>query len=130
MRAEHGVSVIEAMIATALLATALTVLAQLLTTAVTSNIAAGRACVAIVLASQKLEELRSAPARPPDGSDSVDLWGGVAGVGPNPARGGMFVRRWTIQALPGTVLGTHVIQVRVDAAGQPATSVVGATRWR
>lgn len=113
VRDESGLSVIEAMIATSLLATALVVLAQLLTSAVTSNIAAGKATVAMVLASQKIEELRSAPARPAAGTDQVDR----------------FARRWTIDALPASPLGTCIIQVHVDAPGRPVTSVIAAARW-
>jgi Tfp pilus assembly protein PilV len=116
------------MIATAVLATALVVLAQLLTTAVTSNIAAGKDTVAIALASQKIEELRSSRTLPPAGTDHVDQWGAVVGAGP--ARGAMFVRRWTIDAVPANVLGTYFIQVHVDTPGRPVTSVIAATRWR
>jgi len=114
VRAESGLSVIEVMIATALLAIALVVLAQLLTTAVTSNIAAGKDSAAIVLASQKIEELRSSPTRPPAGTDHVAT----------------FLRRWTIEALPGTALGTYIIQVHVEPPGRPVTSLVAAARWR
>lgn len=118
------------MIATAVLAIALVVLAQVLTTAVTSNIAAGKATAAIVLASQKIEELRSSPARPAAGTDHVDQWGVVAGGGLNPARGVAFERRWTIDALPASALGTHIIKVDVEAPGRPVTSLVAAGRWR
>ncbi len=107
-------SVIEAMIATGLLATALVVLSQLLTGAVTSNIAAGKATVAIVLASQKIEELRSAPARPPDGMDQV----------------AMFVRRWTFVPVPASSLGTYVVHVRVETAGRDVASLIAVARWR
>jgi Tfp pilus assembly protein PilV len=130
MRSERGVSLIEAMIATTMLATALVTLAQLVSTAVSSNIAAGKVTAAVVLASQKLEELRSAPTRPPAGSDAVDSWGVVVGAGQNQARGAMFVRRWTIDAVPGAVLGTYIIQVHVEAPGRPVESAIGATRWR
>lgn len=123
-------SLIEAMIATALLTTALVVLAQLLTTAVTSNVAAGKDTAAIVLASQKIEELRSSPALPPAGTDHVDQWGTVVGAGPNPARGAIFVRRWTIDALPANALGTYIIQVHVETPGRTSTSLIAATRWR
>jgi Tfp pilus assembly protein PilV len=129
MRRESGLSLIEAMIATALLTTALVVLAQLLTSAVTSNIAAGKDTAAIVLASQKLEELRSSATRPPAGTDGVDQWGVVLGAGPNAARG-MFVRRWTIDALPANVLGTYIIQVHIETPGRPSTSLIAASRWR
>jgi hypothetical protein len=95
---------------------------------VTSNIAAGKDTVAIALASQKIEELRSSPTLPPAGTDHVDQWGAVVGAGP--ARGAMFVRRWTIDAVPANVLGTYFIQVHVDTPGRPVTSVIVATRWR
>lgn len=126
VRAENGMSVIEAMIATALLATALVVLAQLLTSAVTSNVAAGKATAAIVLASQKIEELRSLPTRPPAGTDYVDQWGAAARA----PQGAMYVRRWTTAALPANVLGTYVVQVDVETPGRPITSVIAAARWR
>jgi Tfp pilus assembly protein PilV len=130
MRGESGLSLIDAMIAIALLATAVVVLAQLLTSAVTSNSSAGKDTGAIVLASQKLEELRSSTTRPPAGTDGVDQWGVVVGAGPNPARGAMFVRRWTIDALPANVLGTCIIQVHIETPGRPSTSLIAASRWR
>jgi Tfp pilus assembly protein PilV len=130
VRAESGISLIDAMIATALLVTALVVLAQVLTTAVTSNIAAGKDTAAIVLASQKIEELRSSPSLPPAGTDSVDQWGMVVGTGPNPVRGVMFVRRWTIDPLAANVLGTYIIQVDVETPGRTGTTLIAATRWR
>jgi Tfp pilus assembly protein PilV len=129
MRGEAGVTVLEAMIATALLATALVGLSQVLTTAVTSTSAAGRATAAIVLASQKIEELRSMPTRPPAGTDQVDRWGVLVGAGLNGSPGTMFVRRWTIDPVAGSPLGTYVLHVRVEAPGGVATSLIAATRW-
>ena len=113
MRHESGLTLIEVMIAAALLAAALVVLAQLVTNAVTSNIAAGQATTAVVAASEKLEELRASPARPAPGRDQVAV----------------FVRRWTIDPLPGSALGTYVIQVDVEAPARPVISLVSAARW-
>lgn len=106
-------SVIEAMIASGLLATALVVLSQLLTGAVISNVAAGTATTGVVLASQKIEEFRSAPVRPPDGMDHVAT----------------FVRRWTLVPVPASPLGTYVVHVRVETAGRVVTSLIAAARW-
>jgi Tfp pilus assembly protein PilV len=113
MRDESGLSLIEAMIAIALLATALVATAQVLTTAASSNTVAGKATVAIGLASQKIEELRSSPARPAAGADRVHP----------------FVRRWTIDVVPASVLGTCVIHVYVEVPGRHVTSLVAAARW-
>jgi Tfp pilus assembly protein PilV len=116
VRAESGLSLIEATIATALLATALLALAQLLTAAIVSNVAAKKATAAVVAASEKIEELRSSPTPPSSGSDEV----------------GQFVRRWTIDTLPASPLGTYIIEVHVETAGTAGatTRLIAASRWR
>ena len=129
MRSEQGLTLIEVMIASALLAAALVVLGQLLTTAVISNVSAGKATMAIILASQKAEELRSSPLRPVGGADQIDQWGVVVGTGVLPAAGAVFARRWTIDVVPGSPLSTHIVHVHVETPQRPVTSVVAAARW-
>jgi prepilin-type N-terminal cleavage/methylation domain-containing protein len=116
MRAPRGFSLIEAVVAMALLAASLLVLAQLVTAAIMSNVAARKATTALILASQKIEELRSSPALPSYGSDAA----------------GLFVRHWTIDALPASALGTYIIEVRVETAGSAGatTRLIAAARWR
>ena len=113
----RGFTLIEAIIVVALLTTGLLAYAQLAAMATTLNVAAGRLTHASLLAAQKVEELRSAPTAPTDGTDFVDRWGA-----PSLRSGATYVRRWTIEPLPGSAIGTMVIRVSVGAAGMPEAS--------
>src|SRR5215203_1968902 len=57
-RSDAGFSLIETMVATFLLATALTAVAQLMVIAVTANMSAQRGTFATALAQEKMEQLR------------------------------------------------------------------------
>lgn len=86
-RAEGGFTIIEAVVAAAVLATALVALAQVAAVAVLAAARARDTTRATLAAAQKLEELRAAPydAAPFDATDVVD---------------GRFLRRWTITPQP------------------------------
>ncbi|HEY3157914.1 MAG TPA: hypothetical protein VGJ78_03055 [Vicinamibacterales bacterium] len=79
-------SLLETLIASAILATGLLSLAQLLGVATTATAAAGRATHAALLASQKVEELRACPSPP------IEQGGDV------PAPG--YQRDWSVVPLP------------------------------
>ena len=103
-RNNHGFSLIEALVASAILATGLLSLAQLLAFAATANAAAGRATHATLLAAQKIEELRAASSAALEGD---------AGDAPAPG----FTRRWSVSALPSDPEHVVLIQVLVRASG-------------
>ena len=95
-----GFSLIEVLVATALLVTAVASLAQLLALATRANAAAGDMTVATVLAAQKVEELRAAPLQDLRGVqaiDYVDSRGQTLG-GAVPTRGRVYRRRWWVAA--------------------------------
>lgn len=71
-RREAGFSLVETIVATALLATAVVTLAQLFGVAVRRNLASRDTTYATILAVQKLEELRAALTIAPDGDPDWD----------------------------------------------------------
>ena len=121
---ERGVSLVEAIVATGLLAVALVTLAQLFAIAIRSNIDARTATYAALLAQSKVEELRASPVLTvspesalredtPGFVDYVDQFGHVVSDGlPNAT----YVRRWAIQPLM-TEPDAVVIQVAVSPKG-------------
>ena len=151
-RSEHGFSLLEALIAIAITATAFTAAAQLLMQASAATRRARLVTRAALLASSKMEELESLRygvgedgadvqddrlAESPDRSLTDDLpdyceWfdsaGRPIGVGQRPA-GGFFARRWSIRALDdsGDVLALQVL-VTTDAG--PPLVTLRAIRMR
>jgi Tfp pilus assembly protein PilV len=98
-----GMSLLETLIASAILATGLLSLAQLLGLATTATAAAGRATHAALLASQKVEELRAFPALP---------------LGQNadtPAPG--YRREWSVAPLPSAPDRLAIVEVAVRVRG-------------
>jgi len=125
MSDERGFSLLEALIATGILAASLVSVAHLFGLAIRSNIAARSTTAATVLGQQKLEELRALPwtglSQSPASAleenaagfvDYVDQFGENRGGGADPSAGAIYTRRWAIEALPPTP-DTVVIQVRV-----------------
>lgn len=120
---ERGVSLVEVIVATGLLAVALVTLAQLFAIAIRSNIDARTATYAALLAQSKVEELRASPGLTispesalredtPGFVDYVDQFGHLADGLPH-AR---YVRRWAVQPLM-TEPDAVVIQVAVSPKG-------------
>jgi len=101
-RAEGGFTIIETIVAAAVLATALVALAQVAAVAVLAAARARDITRATLAAAQKLEELRAGPydASPVDATDVVDE---------------RFLRRWTITPQPPRAIVT--IAVEVSAPG-------------
>jgi len=154
-RRQDGFSLLEVVIATGVMAGALVTLGQLLALSVSTTRAAHALTYTAVLAEQKMEQLRSLAWRfdsqglpvtdretdgtglsqsPPDTLtsnvngwvDYVDRFGNALGVGPKPPARTVYVRRWSIEHLPGNADNTIVMQVLVtprmnrgaaDAAG-------------
>jgi Tfp pilus assembly protein PilV len=97
---ERGCSLIEALIATTILAMGVASLAQLFTLAVGSNIAATHRTRAAMLAAQKVEELRSLgweAVVQSAGADAIDA----------------YTRRWRVDRLPANPDNAVTIDVAV-----------------
>jgi hypothetical protein len=132
----RGFSLIEALIAAALVASAVVTLAHLVAAGAAQTTAARRSISALVLAQSKLEELRSAPflfaadgsrvdgpalARSPEASlvEDVDGWMealdrfGDAATDRQPLH---FLRRWAVRPLRDGDIDSLVLQVCVFAS--------------
>jgi prepilin-type N-terminal cleavage/methylation domain-containing protein len=142
----RGFTLVETVTAISIIAVALTALAQLFVIASQANADARRSSFASILASQKIEELRSLGAdltQQGDVSLSADIsgacdfldeYGRSLGTGTTPLPGTVYIRRWSIEPLPSDP-DTFVLQVAVfprswkagaDPAGIDARMVGGA----
>jgi prepilin-type N-terminal cleavage/methylation domain-containing protein len=120
MRSDGGFTLVEALVATTIMAVGLTALAHLYVVAVAANDRALDATRAALFARQKMEQLRAAsslPSSPPGSLDGnvpgyFDL---VDGKGRPLGRAGtpVFIRRWSAQPLPVDPVNTLVVHVRV-----------------
>jgi hypothetical protein len=107
-------SLLETLIASAILATGLLSLAQLLGLASRATAAAGRTTHAALLASQKVEELRAFPSPP------------VGQGGDDPAPG--YRREWTVVPLPSDPDHLVLVEVVVRVRGLATRFVALAPR--
>jgi prepilin-type N-terminal cleavage/methylation domain-containing protein len=142
----RGFTLVETMVALSIVAVALTALAQLFVIAVQADADARRASFASILATQKIEELRSLGADlAPQGSpslnadiagacDFLDEYGRSLGSGSSPLPGTVYIRRWSVQPIPSDS-DTFVLQAAVfprtwrsggNAAGSDARASGGA----
>ena len=115
LRNDHGFSLVETLVASSILATALLSLVQLVVLASSANDAAGRMTHATLLAAEKVEDLRA--------SSSVALEGG--GVD-SPAAG--FTREWSISGLASDSEHVVVIEIVVRTRGSATRMVALRTR--
>ena len=97
----QGCSLIEALIATTILAIGVASLAQLFTLAVASNLSATHQTRAAMLAAQKLEELRAL------GWDAVVQSGSADAIGE-------YTRRWRVDPLPTNPDNAVIVDVTVS----------------
>jgi Tfp pilus assembly protein PilV len=120
----RGCSLIEVLVAMAIVMVVAGGLGQLATLAAGANLRAGRTSLATVIAQQKIEELLSdpglahtvSPARALTSSldgwfDFADRRGRPTGAGASPAAGSDYLRRWSVERL--TDRATLVVQVEV-----------------
>jgi type II secretory pathway pseudopilin PulG len=127
----EGTSLVEVIVATALLAASLAAVAQLFAVAIASNIASQTATSTTTLAAQKLEQLRTdnALTGSPSGAleedtpgyvDYVDAWGNASNDRTRPAAA-LYVRRWSVEPSPADPGNTVILQVRVARTGHPSS---------
>ena len=126
---DDGFSLIEVLVAAAILAVGILSLAQLLATTVSANAAAGRTTDATVLAAQKLEDLRAEPwsaleANIGESADSLDR----SGRSIDASSAAAFRRRWFVEPWFGDPANTLVIRVIVTTAREEAATVTVRTR--
>ena len=114
LRDTRGFSLLDALIAAAILASALLSLAQLTAFAVKTTAAAGRMTDAALLASQKVEELRAS------------AWGELQSGTDSPLAG--FTRAWTVTPLGADPDYVAVLEVRVRAPGGQTRMVALKTK--
>ena len=114
LRDTGGFSLLDALIAAAILAAALLSLAQLIAFAIKTTAAAGRMTEAALLASQKVEELRAAS------------WGELQSGTDSPAAG--FTRAWTVLPLAADPDYVAVLEVFVRAPGRQTRMVALKTK--
>ena len=108
----EGFSLVEVLVATGLLMTAIVSLAQLFVLATRANAAAGEMTEATILAAQKVEELRAAPLPIVLGSQSVDYVdsrGEMLGSATFDGRRA-YARRWWVES---SVVSTAAVTVAV-----------------
>ena len=124
---DAGFSLLETLIAAVIVATGVAALAQLATLCVHSNTRARDTTLAAVIAHQKVEELFADSAAggltpSPSGTldfnvdgycEFVDSTGRALGGGPAVPAGSAYVRRWSIDPVPGSPSQTSIVQVLV-----------------
>ena len=110
---DRGFSLVEVLIAVAVLVAGAMALVPLVMLAAAANASARHATYATVLAAQKLEELRSRQTVPPaaSGVEYVDRLGEPRGPG-NAA----YVRQWSIEPVAADATGALVV---IDVAVAP-----------
>ena len=120
---ERGFSLVETIVATSLLATALVALAQLVGAGIQSGFAARTRAATTVMAEQKMEQIRALPwaavaAMPAEVTDYLDAAGSERCGGASvPCGDAVYVRRWW--AAPSAFAsGVVIIQVDVGLVGK------------
>jgi Tfp pilus assembly protein PilV len=116
--ASEGSSLVEVLIATAILATALATLAGLFAGAVETNLTARYRAYTAILAVQKTEELvasrESLGTSAASGDELVD-WSGAVARSDSGNDAGVFLRRWRIERNDSGTARIHVEVVRRHA---------------
>ena len=121
---DNGFSLVETVVATAMLITGIASLAQLVVVSSRARAAAGAQSLAALLVVDKIEQLRVVPWTNLAISSADALERDEPGYADRP---GGWTRRWSVQPLPSDPLDTLVVQVRVVA---PAGADVRMTTVR
>jgi Tfp pilus assembly protein PilV len=134
--AAGGFSLVEAIVALAILSVGVLSLAQLFPLSTMANMSARHATYAAVLAGTKVEELRAlawrfdhrgAPVSDPilhaaEGTDYVDRYGNQIDAGSEASHdAAIYARHWTIEPLATDPANSLIIQVRVHPRRGAAT---------
>jgi len=132
-RTADGFTLVEVMVATSVLAVGVVALVQLALLAQAAGRASWRVTVAVVLAQDKMEQLRAQEW--PDASagccDYFDAHGGLLASGASPPVGTAFTRRWAIDAMPVFAESARVLRVWVaPATGAAAVRLVNVRARR
>jgi Tfp pilus assembly protein PilV len=125
---EQGSSLVEALVAAVILSTGVAAMAQLLAVATATNQASRQSTVAMIVAAQKLEELRTLPLQLLQPSPPSSLQQNTAGY---VDRFGIYTRRWSIEPISTDPDSAVIIQVLVIATSSESSTVAsGARRFR
>ena len=122
----RGFSLIEVLVATAILAGAALALAGVLTRSLPVTVAAGHVSRATILASQKIEQLRAAAEIQPS-VEFLSQDGTVLGAGSIDGAvppGAIYVRRLSAAPLPGSSIGARVVTITVEILSGGAARLV------
>jgi hypothetical protein len=122
---EQGSSLIEALVATLIVSTGVLTMAQVLSSATVTNLAARRSTVAMILAEQKLEELRSMPWENLLPSYLSTLEQNTDGY---VDQVGIYTRRWSIEPVSTSPNTALVFQVLVMGSGQGSDALRVSSR--
>ena len=123
MQQSRGFSLVETLIATALMAGALASIAQFIGAAAQSGTAARTRALAALMAAQKMEEIRVASwdaiaVGPPAGVEYLDRSGHArCPVVDVPCGDAVFVRRWSVTTAPFSA-GIRIVEVDVRPVGK------------
>ena len=118
LEAEAGSSLVEAIVAALILATGVMAMAQLFSIAIESNVTARGRTVAMILAQQKLEELRAASLSTAffESVEHLNGSGSIVGRGSDPPAQAVYTRRWSVEPATSGAEGA-IVRVRVTARG-------------
>jgi len=134
-RSDRGFTIVEVLIALAIIAMAAAGVAELCAIAIRTARAARDETMTTMLAMQKVEQLRSAPwassdlALSPPGAlaattagyaDFLDRHGRSVGALVSPPADAVYLRRWSIEPLPAGGSGTRVVRVLVSTVVRAA----------
>jgi prepilin-type N-terminal cleavage/methylation domain-containing protein len=116
-----GFSLVEVLVAIAIVAVGVASLAQLLVAATGTARAARVRSIALLIAQQKLEELQGAPVLSDPSPAQAIFTDTPPYVDRLATRSGVYTRRWSIDAIPGT--DAFVLQVFVVPGSARLVSV-------
>ena len=107
---EKGSSLVEALVAAVIMSTGVVTMGQLLAMATATNQAARGGTVAMIIAEQKLEELRTMPWQDLQPSPSSAIQQNTNGYFDQV---GIYTRRWSVESVSTSLDGARILQVLV-----------------